>query len=120
MPYRLHQQPSGRGSVPAADGWARYNTEEIFREMVLAEIQIGRVSRAHHARMLGYAAQLGITKAAAANLISDCCTEAAASNNPRVRRHAERLASPHAGRTLRTCFIIAAIIAAQLALIFLL
>jgi hypothetical protein len=85
--------------------------------MVLGEIRDGRVSRTHHSRLLTFAAQLGISHAAATELIADCCTESASSTNPDTRRHAERLASPRDPRMLRSWLIIAIIVAAELAMI---
>lgn len=120
MANQLGHSACDRGADFGRGGWARYNAEEIFCEMVLGEIQGGRVSRSHHARLLTFARQLGITHAAAAALITDCCIQAAAGADPQTRRHAARLASPPEHKTLRACLTIAVIVAAELALIVLL
>jgi hypothetical protein len=104
---------------PARDGWACYDSQEIFREMVLGEIKCGRVSRAHHARILSFAVELGISHTTAVQLISECCTESLASNDSKARRSAGHLASPRNSQFLRTGLVIGAIVAVELTLIWL-
>lgn len=102
------------------DGWARLDTQSIFREMVAQELRAGRLSRAGRRRVVQYAAQLGLSAVQAGKLIGECRDAALRSDNPHERRHALRLAretAPPKRMPIKAALAIAGIMIVELLLI---
>lgn len=118
-------RPHGRmqtqtDAEPTVGGWARLDTETIFRELIAQELRAGRLTRAGRKRIVQYAAQLGLSAVDAGRLIEQCRGSALQSVDPAERRHALKLVEDSRGpRRLDTkgALIVAAVMALQMLLI---
>ena len=94
--------------------------EGILRQMIMEEIRQGHVSRSHHQRLLGLAAELGFSESTALELIDQCRREASAGGCSQTRRNAAKFAGAENRSLVRLGLIIALVVAAQVMLILLL
>jgi len=95
-----HQSSNGLGAaapgehddlppfVPSMD------MQDVFRQLIADEIRNGRLTAAQRRRIIGYAAQLGLSAVQAGQLVSECREDAMRSADPVERRHALRLVEP--------------------------
>ncbi len=75
-------------------GPRRLDTRTIFRQMIAGELRAGRLDRARRARIVRYAAQLGLSAVEAGRLIEECRQEALGCEDLKVRQFALRIAEP--------------------------
>jgi hypothetical protein len=88
---------------------------DVFRQLVADELRCGRLTPARRRRIMGYAAQLGLSAVQAGRLVEACRKEALESHDPKERYHALRLVEPPSAR-IATPFKIALVIIAAIVL----
>lgn len=76
------------------------DTKTIFRELIAAELRTGRLSSARRARIVRYAAQLGLSAVESGRLMNECIHEALDDADPHVQKFALRLADAPEPRPL--------------------
>jgi len=95
MPTRYSEEfgrPSAQPSSARRSG--RLDTRMIFREMIAQELRAGRLTRSRRARIVRYAAQLGLSAVEAGEMVASCCNEAFDAGDTRQKKLALRLVRP--------------------------
>lgn len=69
-------------------------TRDIFHRMIADELRNGRLSRSRRARIVRYAAQMGLSAVETGKLIQRCREEALRGEDRRAKHHALRLVEP--------------------------
>ncbi len=94
----------------------RIETRDIFHRMIADELRNGRLSRSRRARIVRYAAQMGLSAVETGKLIQRCRREALREDEPRAQYHALRLVEPPAPMLLRRArfaFVVAGVLLAE-------
>jgi hypothetical protein len=99
----------------ATSGWARLDTDTIFREMIARELRAGRLTHARKPHIERFGADLGLSTEEANSAIIECREEALHSADSAERRFARRLLDPRPAR-ISTKWKMAVAIAVAIAL----
>jgi len=97
-PLTYHGSPNGPREAAGSGPKARIETRLIFRELIAREIRSGRLTSARRARIVRYAAQMGLSAVETGKLIVECREEALQGDDVRAQEFALRLVEPPAER----------------------
>ncbi len=110
-----HDSRWSREVEEATSGWARLDTEHIYREMITNELRAGRLTPGRHAEIVRFGSHLGFSVLEANKLVAECRDRALQSADPVERNYALRLLPPQ--RTwIPTTWKVAAVIALAIVL----
>ena len=81
----------------------RIEMSDVFHQMIANELRNGRLTSDRRKRIIGYAAQLGLSAVQAGRLITTCREQILESAEPVERRHALKLVEPEPERIPAAC-----------------
>jgi len=89
-----HNSRRSRELEEALGGWARLDTEQIYREMIAEELRTGRLTPARQTGIVRFGSHLGLSVLEASKLVAECRDRALQSSDPTERNYALRLLQP--------------------------
>ena len=114
-----HDAQRQREVDEATSGWARLDTETIFREVIDNELRAGRLTTSQKAQIMRFGVEFGLSDAETTDLINECRDKALVSADPAERRYARQHLDPGPARiptTWKMAGVIAVAIAVDVAL----